>query len=347
MFNRDIGIDLGTAVVLVYVRGKGIVLREPSVVAVNQNNKKIIAVGEEAKVTIGRTPGNITAVRPLRDGVIANYTMTKAMLSYFMKRVLTGFEKFARHRLVVGVPSGATDVERRAALEAAIAAGAKEAYLIEEPMAAAIGADLPVAEPTGSMIVDIGGGTTDVAVISLGGIVRGQSLRIAGDKFDADIARYIKKNFHAEIGDQTIEAIKKEIATVEQNVRPDTEKKEVRGRDTISGLPTRLVITSDNVMEAMDDSISQVIRTIKQVFQDTPPELASDILERGILLAGGGAYLTGLPERIKRETGVFAYVADDAIDCVAKGTGRVLESLDFFSKCGAVYSGNSSNYIRY
>lgn len=347
MFNRDIGIDLGTAVVLVYMRDKGIVLREPSVVAVNQGNKKIIAVGDEAKVTIGRTPGNITAVRPLRDGVIANYTMTRAMLSYFMKRVLTGFERFSRHRLVIGVPSGATDVERRAALEAAVSAGAREAYLIEEPLAAAIGADLPVAEPIGSMIVDIGGGTTDIAVISLGGIVEGQSLRVGGDKFDAEIARYIKKRYHAEIGDQTIEAIKKEISTVEPGIKPGTDSKEVRGRDTVSGLPTKIVITSDDVMEALNDSINQIVQAIKQVFQNTAPELASDILERGILLTGGGAYLTGLPERIKRETGVFAYVAEDASDCVAKGTGRVLESLDFFSRCGAVYSGNSSNYMKY
>ncbi len=347
MFNRDIGIDLGTAVVLVYMKGKGIVLREPSVVAVNQSNKKIIAVGEEAKITIGRTPGSITAVRPLRDGVIANYTMTRAMLSYFMKRVLKGFERFSRHRLVIGVPSGATDVERRAALEAAVAAGAGEAYLIEEPLAAAIGADLPVAEPIGSMVVDIGGGTTDVAVISLGGIVEGASLRVAGDRFDSEIARYIKKKYHIEVGDQTIEAIKKEIATVEAGVKPSMDSREVRGRDTISGLPTKLVITSDDVLVALDDAINQIIQAIKQVFQNTAPELASDILEHGILLTGGGAYLTGLPERIKRETGVFARVAEDAEDCVARGTGKVLESLDFFSRCGAVYSGNSSNYMKY
>lgn len=347
MFNRDIGIDLGTAVVLVYVRGKGIVLREPSVVAVNKNNKKIIAVGDEAKITIGRTPGNIVAIRPLRDGVIANYTMTRAMLSYFMKRVLRGFEKFARHRLVIGVPSGATDVERRAALEAAVAAGAKEAYLIEEPMAAALGADLPVTDPIGNMVVDIGGGTSDIAVISLGGVVEGQSLRVAGDRFDAEIARYIRKKYHTEVGDQTIEAIKKEIATVEPGIKPELNVKEVRGRDTISGLPTKIVITSDDVMEALEESVNLIIQAIKQVFQNTPPELASDILDRGILLTGGGAYITGWPERIKRETGVFAYVAENANDCVAKGTGKVLESLDFFSKCGAIYSGNSSNYMKY
>ena len=347
MFNRDIGIDLGTAVVLVYVKGKGIVLREPSVVAVNNGNKKVIAVGEEAKVTIGRTPGNITAVRPLRDGVIANYTMTRAMISYFMKRVLTGFEKFSRHRLVVGVPSGATDVERRAALEAAVAAGAGEAYLIEEPLAAAIGAGLPVADPIGSMIVDIGGGTTDIAVISLGGIVEGRSLRVAGDKFDAAIAHFIKQKYHMEVGDQTLEALKKEIATVEKGILPDTSKKDIRGRDTISGLPVQVTITSDDLREALNEPIDQIIQAVKQVFQNTAPELASDILDRGILLSGGGANLIGLPERIKRETGVYAYVAEDSNDCVVKGTGKVLESLDFFSRCGAIYSGSSSNYMKY
>jgi len=300
LFAKDIGIDLGTANTLVHVRGKGIVVREPSVVAMNKKTGDILAVGDAAKEMIGRTPGNIVAIRPMKDGVIADFDITQAMLKYFIKKVLTT-GLFSKPRVVICVPSGVTEVEKRAVEEATIHAGAKEAYLIEEPMAAAIGADLPVEEPSGSMVVDIGGGTSEVAVISLGGIVTSKSLRIAGDELDVAIAHYIKKEYNLMIGERTAEEIKMTIGAAYP--RTKEEYMEIRGRDLVVGLPKNITITSSEITEAIKEPVNAIVDAIKYTLEKTPPELAADIMDRGIMLTGGGALLNGLDKLISDETG--------------------------------------------
>ncbi len=337
MFGKDIGIDLGTATVLIFVKGKGVVLREPSVVAIDQNNARILAVGEDAKLMLGRTPGNVIAVRPLKDGVIADYTMTEVMLRQFIKKVTSGFERLVRHRVMICVPSGATDVERRAVLEAALEVGAKEAYLMEEPMAAAIGAGLAIGEPRGNMVVDVGGGTTDVAVISLGGIVVSESLRVGGDKFDEAIIRYIRKRFDLAIGEQTSEDLKKNIGTCFPKAMEEMSM-DIRGRDLVQGLPRQIRITSGDVSVAIEESVRIIIDGIRKVLELTPPELAADIIERGIFLTGGGALLRGLAELITEQTEIDTVVAENPMECVALGTGKGLEELDKLKESGTVLS---------
>ena len=328
MFGKDMGIDLGTANTLVYVRGKGIVVNEPSVVAVNTNTNEVLAVGNEAKEMIGRTPGNIIAIRPVKDGVIADFAITQAMLRYFIDKAYTRSLFGPKPRVIICVPSGVTEVEKRAVVEAAIAAGARdrEAYLIEEPMAASIGAGLPVEEPTGSMIVDIGGGTSEVAVISLGGIVTSTSLRVAGDDLDAYIAAYIKKEYNLAIGDRTAEEIKLTIGSAYP--KDVLEEMDIRGRDLVTGLPKTVTITSDEMLKAIHDPIHEIIDTIRQTLEATPPELAADVMETGITLTGGGALLSGLDRLIAEETGMPVYIADEPLNCVVKGTGIVLEKID-------------------
>lgn len=332
VFARDIGIDLGTANTLVYVRGKGIVLREPSVVAIRRDTGQVLAVGEAAKRMIGRTPGDIVAIRPLKDGVIADFDVTQSMLRYFIQKVIPkGF--FVRPRVVVGVPSGVTAVEERAVREAAIQAGAKEAYPIEEPMAAAIGAGLPVYEPTGNMIVDIGGGTTEVAVISLGGIVTSRSIRIGGDEMDEAIAQHIKRNYNLMIGERTAEEIKIEIGAAYFG---DTEEDEarrkrtyaVRGRDLVTGLPKTIEVTAEEIKEALAEPVAAILEAIKVCLERTPPELAADLMDRGIVMAGGGALLWGLDRLVSQETGMPVNLAEDPLTAVVLGTGKVLENLE-------------------
>ena len=324
-FSRDMGIDLGTANTLVHVRGRGILLREPSVVAINRDDKKVLAVGEEAKRMLGRTPGNIIAIRPLKDGVIADFEQTEKMIRYFIEKIHRRNYLMAP-RVVIGVPSGVTEVEERAVKEAAKKAGAKEAYVVEEPMAAAIGAGLPVSEPTGSMIVDIGGGTTEVAVISLGGIVTSRSARIAGDEIDEAIANYVRRTYNLFIGDRTAEEAKFEVGSAYPTGPERTMN--VRGRDLISGLPRSATITSSEIREAIQDPINAIIEAVKVTLEGTPPELASDIYERGIVLAGGGALLEGLDQLICRETGMPVHIAVDPLSCVVIGTGKILEAID-------------------
>ena len=336
MWGKDIGIDLGTATVLIFIKDKGVVLQEPSVVAMDQNSGKILAVGSDAKLMIGKVPGNVVAVRPLKDGVIADYTMTEVMLRLFIKKVTHGIERIMRHRVMICVPSGATDVERRAVLEAALEVGAKEAYLIEEPMSAAIGAGLEIAEPGGNLIVDIGGGTTDVAVISLGGIVVSRSMRVGGDKFDEAVMRYTRRQFNLAIGEQTAEDLKVKIGTCFP-VGEDLSMN-IRGRDLLQGLPRQITMTSSDVMKAIEDSINSIISGIREVLELTPPELAADIIERGIVLTGGGALLKGLPELIKQQTEIDTNVAESPMECVVLGTGRTLETLDKFRESGTVLS---------
>lgn len=328
MFSKDMGIDLGTANTLVYMREKGIIVNEPSVVAINVETKEILAVGNEAKEMIGRTPGNIVAIRPMRDGVIADFNITQAMLRYFINKAYVRSMFGSKPRIVVCVPSGVTEVEKRAVLESAIAAGSKvkDTYLIEEPMAAAIGAGLPVAEPTGSMVVDIGGGTSEVAVISLGGIVTSTSLRVAGDSLDSAIVGYIKKEFNLAIGDRTAEEIKITIGSAFQ--MPEEKTMEIRGRDLISGLPKTVEIDSKHIREALAEPVSSIIETIKQTLEATPPELAADVMEFGITLTGGGAHLRGLDALITEETGMPVHIAEEPLNCVVMGTGMVLERID-------------------
>ena len=332
MFGSDIGIDLGTATVLIYVKGKGIVLREPSVVAVDLENGRILAVGNDAKSMVGRTPGSIVSVRPLRDGVIADYSMTEAMLHHFMKRVTHGFSRFFRNRVMICVPSGATDVERRAVLEAAIEVGAKEAYLIEEPMAAAIGADLNVEEPRGKMVVDIGGGTSDIAVISLGGIVVSKSLRIGGDKFDEAIMRYLRKQYSLAIGEQTAENLKIMIGTC----IPQEEEMTMilKGRDLVQGLPRQIEVSSSCVSMAIGEMVQSLVDGVRNVLELTPPELSADIIDRGIVLTGGGSLLRGLRELISEQTGINCFVAEEPMESVARGTGKALAEIDKLNRLG-------------
>jgi len=329
VFSKDIGIDLGTANTLVHVKGKGIVIREPSVVAINKNTRAILAVGDDAKSMIGRTPGDIVAIRPMKDGVIADFDITQSMLQHFIKRAISG-SFFSKPRVVICVPSGVTEVEKRAVEEATLSAGAKEAYLIEEPMAAAIGANLPVEEPCGSMIVDIGGGTSEVAVISLGGIVTSKSLRIAGDEFDEAIVHYVKKEYSLMIGERSAEQIKMTIGAAYP--KPKEEYMEIRGRDLITGLPKNITISSSEITEALKEPIYAIIDAIKLTLEKTPPELASDIIDRGITLAGGGAILSGLDMLIKEETGMPVTIAENPLDCVAIGTGRVLDEIESLKK---------------
>ncbi len=324
MFSRDIGIDLGTANTLIYMRGKGIIIREPSVVAVDTRTNTVRSVGQEAKDVIGRTPGSIVAVRPLKDGVIADFEVTTAMLQEFIRKALA--KGFAKPRIIICVPSGVTAVERRAVKESAERAGAKKVAIIEEPMAAAIGAGLPVAEPRGSMVVDIGGGTAEVAVISLGGIVASRSVRVAGDEFDQSIIDYLKRKYNLLIGERTAENIKLEIGSA----YPLEEERsmDVKGRNLLNGLPENLTVTSEEVREALEEPLQRVVEAIKETLEKTPPELAADIIDDGIMLTGGGALLRGLDILIHNETGMPVHVAENPLDCVAQGTGMVLENSD-------------------
>jgi rod shape-determining protein MreB and related proteins len=322
--SRDMAVDLGTANTLVYVRGRGIVLSEPSVVAIDTRTGEVHAVGVEAKRMLGRTPGSISAIRPLKDGVIADFDVTEQMLRHFIQKVHQ--HRFAHPRVVVCVPSGVTGVERRAVEEATLSAGARQAYLIEEPMAAAIGAGLPIAEPAGNMIVDVGGGTSEVAVISLGGIVVSQSLRVGGDEMDEAIVNHVKKEYKLLVGQQTAEEIKLEIGSAFP--MKDELKAEVRGRDMLTGLPKTVIMSSDEVRHALEEPVGQILDAIRQTLDKTPPELAADIMDRGVMLAGGGALLTGLDERLRSETHMPVHVADSPLTCVAVGSGKSLEEFE-------------------
>ena len=339
MFSKDIGIDLGTANTLVYMRGKGIIIREPSVVAVDVKYDRVRYVGQEAKEVIGRTPGSIVAVRPLKDGVIADFDMTTSMLEAFIKKAVKN-RTFAKPRVIICIPSGITAVERRAVKESAQNAGAKRVFIIEEPMAAAIGAGLPVEEPAGSMIVDIGGGTTEVAVISLGGIVTSKSVRVGGDEFDSSISGYIKKKYNLLIGERTAENIKINIGSA-YPFEDEELQMDIKGRNLLNGLPENILVTSVEIREALADPLSHVIEAIKVTLEKTPPELAADIIDQGIMLAGGGALLKGLDRLIHSETGMPVKIAERPIDCVADGTGKVLENID---KLGEVLNDDDRSY---
>src|SRR5512133_2779314 len=326
---RDMAVDLGTANTLVYVRGRGIVLNEPSVVALNTNNGQIVAVGVEAKRMIGRTPGNIVAVRPLKDGVIADFDVTERMLRYFIQKVHRRTH-LAKPRLVVAVPSGITGVEQSAVKEAGHQAGARRVYIIEEPMAAAIGAGLPIHEPTGNMVVDIGGGTTEVAVISLGGIVTSTSIRIGGDELDESIIQYVKKEYSLLLGERTSEAIKLAIASVFPS--PDELVAEIKGRDLVSGLPKTITISAEEVRRAIEEPVNAIIDAIKTTLDRTPPELAADIMDRGIVLTGGGALLRGLDTRLRHETGMPVRISDTPLQAVVLGSGKCLEEFEVLQR---------------
>lgn len=324
MFGQDIGIDLGTATVIVYVKGKGIVLREPSVVAVDNITGDVLAVGHEARRMLGRTPGNIIATRPLRDGVISNYTNTEKMLKYFINKIRGRF-LFAP-RIMICIPSQVTEVEKKAVIDAASNAGARRVYLIEEPIAAAIGAGLDISKPSGNMIVDIGGGTTDIAVISLGGAVVSTSIKIAGDKFDEAIVRYIKKKHNVMIGERTAEELKLNIGCVYPKFQ-DMEM-DVRGRDLITGLPKTITVYSSEMLEALEEPSMLIVDAVHNVLEKTPPELASDISDKGIYMTGGGCLVDGLDKLIQEKTGINVMIAEDSISCVAIGTGKALDNLD-------------------
>jgi rod shape-determining protein MreB len=327
-FSRDMGIDLGTANTLVYMKGKGIVLQEPTVVALDRDSSQIIAVGKEAELMVGRTPGNIIAVRPMKDGVIADFEVTEKMLKYFIGKAQRRNGIFSP-RVVIGVPSGVTEVEKRAVMDAGREAGAREVFIIEEPMAAAIGAGLPVQEPTGNLIVDIGGGTTEVAVISLGGIVASRSIRVAGDELSESIAQYIKRRYNLMVGERTSEEIKQQIGSAFPQKEEVT--RDVRGRDLLTGLPKVIQISSKEVMEALTEPVANIIEAVKMTLERTPPELAADILDRGIVMSGGGALLRGIDRLLSEETGMPVQVAEDPLTCVARGTGITLESLNILS----------------
>jgi len=337
LVSHDIGIDLGTVNTLVMIKGKGILIREPSVVAIHKKSKQVLAIGTEAKRMLGRTPIAIEAVRPLRNGVISDFDTTEAMLRHFIQRVHQtpkgqGFKipKIPRPRVVIGIPSGVTEVERRAVQDAALVAGAREAFLIEEPMAAAIGAGLPIEEPEGNLIIDIGGGTTEIAVISLGGMVLNRSLRVAGDELDLDIINYLKMRYGLLIGEKTAENVKIEIGSAV----PLKQEKEtvVRGRDLSTGLPKSIKISSEEIREALSPTINQIIGTLAEVLEETPPELLSDILERGIVITGGGSLIRGLDKKIAEETKMPVYIADDPLTTVVRGCGMVLDNLDLLAK---------------
>ncbi len=327
LFSLDIGIDLGTANTLVYVRGKGIVINEPSWVAIERDSRRVLSIGAEAKEMVGRTPANIVAIRPLRDGVISEFEVTQAMLDYFIKKAHQHmFTPFPRPRVVVGIPSGVTEVERRAVYDAAIAAGAREAYLIEEPMAAAIGAGLPVTESRGSIVVDIGGGTTEVAVFAMGGIVVSGSIRVAGDEMDEDIIQYARQKYNLMIGEQTAERVK--IAIGSAYPLPEEKTMLLRGRNLVTGLPEAVEVSSIEIREALSGSVGLIVDLIRDTLDDTPPELVADLMDIGICLTGGGALLKGLAERVTQETHIRAWVAQDAMTCVARGAGMVLENVN-------------------
>lgn len=327
VFSHDIGIDLGTANTLVYVRGKGIVINEPSVVAINQRTRQILAIGDEARKMVGRTPSHIVAIRPLVDGVVSDFEVTEQMLKYFIQKVHQDkFSLLPHPRVVIGIPYGVTEVERRAVEEAALNAGAREVYLIEEPVAAAVGARLPIQDATGSMIVDIGGGTTEVAVISLGGIIASRSLRIAGDELNVDIIDFARSEYNLLLGERTAEDIK--IAIASATPLPDKAEIPMRGRDLVTGMPKQVMVSDEAVRKAISKSIKQIVDAIKSTIEETPPELVADIMEKGIVLAGGGALLRGLDIVISQATGTSVYVADDPLTSVVRGTGVVLEDLE-------------------
>ncbi|MGL5378646.1 rod shape-determining protein [Clostridium sp.] len=321
----DLGIDLGTATVLVYAKGKGIILKEPSVVAINKSTNKVLAVGEEARKMIGRTPGNIVAVRPLRDGVISDYDVTEKMLKEFIKKAY-GRGKITAPKVMVCVPSQATEVEKRAVMDATKNSGAKEVHLIEEPLAAAIGSGLDITKPNGTMVVDIGGGTTDIAVISLGGIVVRSSIKVAGDTFDEAIIRYIRNQYKIMIGEKTAEDLKIEVGSAFAGARETSST--MKGRNLVTGLPDQISVTSDEISEALKESVSLIVDSVKTILEKTPPELAADIIEKGILMTGGGALLFGLDKLIEKETGVSVTIAHNSVEAVAEGTGYVLSYLD-------------------
>lgn len=325
MFSKDIGIDLGTANVLIFVKGKGIVLNEPSVVAIDKNSKKVLAVGEEARQMVGRTPGNIIAIRPLKDGVIADFDVTEAMLKYFINKLdLKGM--FSKPRILICCPTNITSVEQKAIREAAEKSGGKKVYLEEEPKVAAIGAGMDIFQPSGNMVVDIGGGTTDVAVLSMGDIVTSESIKVAGDVFDNDILQYIKKEYKLLIGERTAEAIKINIGTVYPGSRE--ESMEIRGRDMVTGLPRTITIYSSEIEKALHESVSLIVQSAKNVLEKTPPELSADIIDRGVCITGGGALLHGMDQLLTKELKVPVFVADNPMDCVAVGTGLMLDNID-------------------
>ncbi|RMG05194.1 MAG: rod shape-determining protein [Nitrospirae bacterium] len=330
IFSNDLAIDLGTANTLVYVKGKGIVCNEPSVVVIRKDNKKTIAVGAEAKKMLGKTPANITAIRPMKDGVIADFDATGEMLKYFITKVHNR-KSFVSPRVIIGVPSGITQVEQRAVKDAAQASGAREVYLISEPMAAAVGVGLPVGEPTGNMIVDIGGGTTDVAVISLDGVVFSKVVRVGGDKMDDTILAYIKRKYNLMIGERTAEQIKIEIGSAFK-VNSEKVELEIKGRDMVSGIPKTITINDDEIRDALKEPVQMILETIKTTLENTPPELAADIVDKGIVLAGGGALLKGLDMLIKEETQLPVIVADDPLTAVVRGVGKMLDELDLLQR---------------
>ncbi|MCL1697481.1 MULTISPECIES: rod shape-determining protein [unclassified Lysinibacillus] len=325
MFSKDIGIDLGTANVLIHVKGKGIVLNEPSVVAIDKKTNKVLAVGEEARQMVGRTPGNITAIRPLRDGVIADFDVTEAMLKHFINKLnVKGF--LAKPRILICCPTNITSVEQKAIREAAEKSGGKKVYLEEEPKVAAIGAGMDIFQPSGNMVVDIGGGTTDVAVLSMGDIVTSESIKVAGDNFDNDILQYIKKEYKLLIGERTAEAIKITIGTVFKGSRDDS--MDIRGRDMVTGLPRTITIHSEEIERALHESVAMIVQSAKNVLEKTPPELSADIIDRGVIITGGGALLHGMDQLLIEELKVPVFVAEQPMDCVAIGTGIMLENID-------------------
>lgn len=337
LFSHDIGIDLGTANTVVLVRGKGIVIREPSVVAIHKKSRDILAVGADAKQMVGKTPASILAIRPLREGVISDFEVTERMLQFFIQKVhqtSSRIPKIPRPRVVIGIPSGVTEVERRAVSDAVRHAGAREVHLVEEPMAAAIGAGLPINEPQGSLVVDIGGGTTEIAIISLGGIVVGKSLRVAGDSMDQNIIEFARRKFNLLLGERTAEEAKIKIGSAFESETEEEEMAEMllRGRDLASGLPKEIPVGRAEIREALSPSISQITRAVKDAVEETPPELISDIMRRGIILAGGGSQLHGLERRLARDCGTPATVAEDPMTCVVRGAGKVLEELDLLRR---------------
>lgn len=333
-FAPEIGIDLGTASILVYVKGKGIVLEEPSVVAIDKTNNRVLSVGADARKMLGRTPGNIVAIRPLKDGVISDYDVTEKMLKYFIEKITggKGFFRVFKPEIMVCVPSGVTEVEKRAVVDATMEAGARQVYLIEEPIAAAIGAGMDISKPNGNMVIDIGGGTTDIAVISLGGVVVSTSIKMAGDKFDEAIVKYMRKKHSLLIGERTAEQIKINVGSA---YRRDTEEfMDVRGRNLVSGLPETITINSSETLEALQESVIQIADAVHSVLEKTPPELSADISDKGIVMTGGGALLWGLDKLISRRTGIKVFVADEPISCVVKGTGEALNNLKVLQKGG-------------
>ena len=337
----DIGIDLGTATILIYIKGKGIVLREPSVVAIDKSTNKLLAVGEEARKMLGRTPGNIVAIRPLRDGVISDYQVTERMLKYFLNKVCSrSMFKLFKPRVMICVPSGVTEVEKRAVEDAAIQAGARKTYLIEEPIAAAIGAGIDITKACGSMVVDVGGGTTDIAVISLGGTVVSTTIKVAGDKFDEAIIRYMRKKHNIMIGERTAEEIKIKIGTVFP--RKEEVVMDVRGRNLVSGLPKTIQVTSSEIMEALEEPVSSIVDAVHSVLERTPPELSADISDRGIVMTGGGCLVYGFDKLLQQRTGIDVFIAEDAVSCVALGTGKVLDNIEILEES----SMEKANYRR-